>query len=1325
MKLSDQLSLINKARKNVKESQTYKDLCKEWQADPDIIDYISICFGDLPVSARTTHGIITLNKSLIEKDLNELSHYIAHEIDHVFSQCLGDKSTKGSSNSEDYLDNPHEIDAFQTQVKFIAETEDQNEAEKYVEKVLKHHDLSGKDKKEKKEELLSEAVNNLLKFIKLASMSLYEALNLFGLSENYTLEEVNNKYKKLIFENHPDRNTSPDAHINTIKIQQAKEVLLSLLKNQRKDKNEEKQENSTEEPVKPVNRENIPNPINLNWEEVDTSWQHKYYTPLDNYTDAEKFEYYTNPEIQKQYEQEFAQEQEYAQEDYEKSKEQEWEYQQDIAYDYSSDLIDKLEILQFPPSKLTDLFGRKRSEEEWKLFNINSSVPSVQNKNKYEKLKERIIHKHIDAFLDFAILKYITENHPNYIKKLLLNDFYQGAIFGMEKAGIHSNSIPATKKELPFQDFVELLSLNKLSIKFLHQRPIDEQIKIINENWNLVLNQLLNTKNIVDLTGWNSEEINQLILDKLSSEEPTKQIENIKTTILRNIAYKKRSKFSNLKLESAKKPFQLSLDFPEPTISKEDVEKFLAELGDDKVQPWRHKRDHQKLGPREKSTRLERLKELLDSIKKEAGLLKFDQELYNKLSKILVTVIANKIRDILELRLKKYQEFKSSSGQEYVEMLESALYKYSNIKDELRWAQENYEFPIDISFKDPHSDIFPPIPQFDIKIRCHQYDDKNWDNSTNNNILNFDGDQIINEIVSMKDFSSSLLYNKINSLNDLINEKYKKISKIIDSLTSLNNFGNSEMTELHRLLNIVNKFPKINFTYSDLYFIKNDEVDLVIYFSKESADEYYSKENWAGLYSPESSTLYKSRISILLDLEDIQYIKNVDQLNYLLFNKLKTLRHEIQHHKQFSEKYNQEISGIPSKKIRNNIVDPHGRNLKNLKNNPENSSKINSQRIDHELRDVEFYTRLSDEVAAFNFKLKNYPLELKKILAKSWVNIKLTQDDYDLVDFHFNKNEKMKQYFLNMTSFSNSDWFKILSEKDFPRWKKAVKEFSKAVLNDEIKAEASFKSAGLIKVDPTLIKEVFDWAAGLFATSVRKTQLQKIKEVNISEIEEENSLLGGISAFDDVLSDTKLLKQDLVERYLLVKETNKYQLVESNKKINQKYFESLLVRFYFQDSEEETGSVGSFEDETLELYFDPDFIDSVDEFNSALSEIKRVIIHELGHYYQALGQIENQNLSSSPTQKDKYYLNPDEFYTLLQDEVTFFNRKFENAPDPVKKLAALFWVDSAPKKLKQFSDKLDIYQFTTAKYFKVLKKKDFDRWKKAVKEFMKAINIIE
>jgi len=144
--------IIDKLRAIVLNHSVVKDVFEKYDLSPEEAKYMPICFAKIPVSARTDHGVIYINVDLIlsilkdgdfdnlkDIDLSEIEHYLAHETTHYVQQTTGDKATPCVPDGS-YLDNPIEQEGFQNQTKYISDTQGDDAAEEYVDKVLDHHD---------------------------------------------------------------------------------------------------------------------------------------------------------------------------------------------------------------------------------------------------------------------------------------------------------------------------------------------------------------------------------------------------------------------------------------------------------------------------------------------------------------------------------------------------------------------------------------------------------------------------------------------------------------------------------------------------------------------------------------------------------------------------------------------------------------------------------------------------------------------------------------------------------------------------------------------------------------------------------------------------------------------------------------------------------------------------------------------------------------------------------------------------------------------------------------------------------------------------------
>jgi len=149
----EQLQIINALKDKIKDSDVVKDMFKDYGIDVAELDLVPVCFSDLDVSARTAHGCIYLNNKLLD-NLMENDHYLVHELSHYLQQTSGDGPTQGADDG-DYLSNPYEQEGFQNQTEYISDQHGDQAAEKYIDKVLDHHDVPNDEKEDKKDDLLA------------------------------------------------------------------------------------------------------------------------------------------------------------------------------------------------------------------------------------------------------------------------------------------------------------------------------------------------------------------------------------------------------------------------------------------------------------------------------------------------------------------------------------------------------------------------------------------------------------------------------------------------------------------------------------------------------------------------------------------------------------------------------------------------------------------------------------------------------------------------------------------------------------------------------------------------------------------------------------------------------------------------------------------------------------------------------------------------------------------------------------------------------------------------------------------------------------------
>lgn len=154
----DLLKVIDKVRARIKKHPIVEKMFKDYGVDIDELDLVPMCFSDLEVSARTDHAIIYFNyKLLADNDFEMDDHYMIHELVHYLQQTTGDRPTKGADDGV-YLDNEYEVEGFQNQTEYLAETRSKDEAESYVNQVLDHHDVNNKKEREKRKRELMKLV---------------------------------------------------------------------------------------------------------------------------------------------------------------------------------------------------------------------------------------------------------------------------------------------------------------------------------------------------------------------------------------------------------------------------------------------------------------------------------------------------------------------------------------------------------------------------------------------------------------------------------------------------------------------------------------------------------------------------------------------------------------------------------------------------------------------------------------------------------------------------------------------------------------------------------------------------------------------------------------------------------------------------------------------------------------------------------------------------------------------------------------------------------------------------------------------------------------
>jgi hypothetical protein len=182
---------------------------------------------------------------------------------------------------------------------------------------------------------------------------------------------------------------------------------------------------------------------------------------------------------------------------------------------------------------------------------------------------------------------------------------------------------------------------------------------------------------------------------------------------------------------------------------------------------------------------------------------------------------------------------------------------------------------------------------------------------------------------------------------------------------------------------------------------------------EKETPKIYDGEQWGGLWSAFSypNSRYRGLISVknigdlyvARDIEsDTKGLDDLQKLNANLNDLKRTTRHELQHFMQnllgfLTRKKGQmtgdiEWRGMPSKNVSDPEYTPHGK-AKNPKDPSKTEMVDEKGRLRHSLRDVEFYTRLSDAIERFNTARRTLPLSLHPLLMKGWIRV-LTPEEF-------------------------------------------------------------------------------------------------------------------------------------------------------------------------------------------------------------------------------------------------------------------------------------------------------------------------------------------
>jgi len=155
--LLDENSALSKIRIALLNDKIAKKICKEKGMKESFLAGVNISFGKIKQSAKTVDSNIILNKNLLEKPFDIMMRYVIHELTHSIQHIQNFEKRKEKKKKEDYLDKDTEIEAFKYQIEFDEENRGREKVDEYVEDLLDYHEITGKDRDDKKSELLDDS----------------------------------------------------------------------------------------------------------------------------------------------------------------------------------------------------------------------------------------------------------------------------------------------------------------------------------------------------------------------------------------------------------------------------------------------------------------------------------------------------------------------------------------------------------------------------------------------------------------------------------------------------------------------------------------------------------------------------------------------------------------------------------------------------------------------------------------------------------------------------------------------------------------------------------------------------------------------------------------------------------------------------------------------------------------------------------------------------------------------------------------------------------------------------------------------------------------
>ena len=317
-------------------------------------------------------------------------------------------------------------------------------------------------------------------------------------------------------------------------------------------------------------------------------------------------------------------------------------------------------------------------------------------------------------------------------------------------------------------------------------------------------------------------------------------------------------------------------------------------------------------------------------------------------------------------------------------------------------------------------------------------------------------------------------------------ESLKNMIVVYGTCKRLASQGGSEPTS---------KGKNISIKSLDLPYLREDQKDQTVTIgvnfitSEEEAKEIHP-ESWAGLWEEsynkvtklnERTIQYIGTIYVKGDPKgDSKSISGLSGLNKELTKLKETTRHEMQHFVQTFIQYvnrfshmakNKEEGGLPGKNLRDTAYRSSGKPNKGFIGPQHDIVDKNSPHglIQHSLRDVEFYTRLSDTVGQFNRAKTFIPTQLWRDYMMAWIdhlaisefrsraqkyfeqkaaidlNLKAKGVISDGESYRLAESYMYRAYPAFSALHTGREFFNWLKTYQTPKYNKAVAEFMKAV----------------------------------------------------------------------------------------------------------------------------------------------------------------------------------------------------------------------------------------------------------------------------------------